>query len=111
MSRREASRPPVRAVYRAIMAPESGADLVPLAPAPVPGRPGGTDSLDRLTPDDDHLWPTANPRRAKERPLLRTLAGLGESPGHVADLPHPDMSSFFLNRLRYYANGFGSYHC
>src|SRR5262245_44116638 len=51
MSRREVSRPPVRAVFRAVMAPESGADMVPLAAAPVPGRPGGTDSGDRLTPD------------------------------------------------------------
>src|SRR5215467_4870824 len=45
MSRREVSRPPVRAVYHTTMAPESGADLVPPVPAPVPGRPGGTDSL------------------------------------------------------------------
>src|SRR5712691_436221 len=45
MSRREASRLPVRAVYRAIMAPEFGADMVPLAPAPVPGKPGAAVSL------------------------------------------------------------------
>src|SRR5262245_22423652 len=45
MSRREVSRPPVRAVYRTTMAPESGADLVPLAPAPVPGKPGVTVSV------------------------------------------------------------------
>jgi hypothetical protein len=31
---------PVRAVYRAIMAPESGADMVPQAPAAEPGKPG-----------------------------------------------------------------------
>jgi len=58
MFRREVSRPPVRDVYRAIMAAALGADLVPLATAPVPGRPGGTDSLDRLTPEvrRDLVW-------------------------------------------------------
>src|SRR5262245_61606991 len=45
MSRREVSRLRARGDYRAIRAPESGADLVPPATVPVPGRPGGTDSI------------------------------------------------------------------
>jgi hypothetical protein len=51
ISRREVSRPSVRAVLRAIMATEPGADLVQLAIAPARGRLGETDSLYWLTPD------------------------------------------------------------
>src|SRR5262245_54855614 len=38
------------------MGPEFGADLVPLAPAPVPGRPGGTDSLTCSSGQSSDHW-------------------------------------------------------